>query len=202
MGYNEEAGRWTSLEASPGHGRQNSVMLSLLCSKSICNGLWLPEHWVWGTLNCIWNKFVESQKARLFLLFFCLFCCVAFVWHMLTWKRVKLSQKLQQSVGLNVSTLSAWPLCSLSAISREKAVELLRKCLEEVSSSHGILKGMFCLSVCQYCSRSSVAFFLILARRYNKYPLTRCEVATRGRVWYITSLFFHSWVTFSSMSIL
>ncbi|KAK2106443.1 hypothetical protein P7K49_015957 [Saguinus oedipus] len=44
---------------------------------------------------------------------------------------LKLNQKLLR-VGFNVSTLSTWSLCSLSAISRERAVELLRKCLEEL----------------------------------------------------------------------
>nr|KAF6444884.1 proteasome 20S subunit beta 2 [Molossus molossus] len=101
-------------------------------------------------------------------------------------------------------TLSILDRYYTPTISRERAVELLRKCLEEVSSSHGILKGlkrMFCLSVCQYCSHSSVTFFLILARRCNKYPLTRCEVAARDRVWWVISLFFLSWVTSSSMSV-
>jgi hypothetical protein len=50
-------------------------------------------------------------------------------------------RKLKQAVECRTQTaFSAQPLFSLSAISRERAVELLRKCLEEVSSSQGILE--------------------------------------------------------------
>lgn len=59
-------------------------------------------------------------------------------------------------------------LCSLSAITRENAVGLLRKCLEEVSGSHGILKGMFCLFA-TIVPVPWLHFFLILAKRCNKY---------------------------------
>uniref|UniRef100_A0A6I8N7M4 Proteasome subunit beta n=1 Tax=Ornithorhynchus anatinus TaxID=9258 RepID=A0A6I8N7M4_ORNAN len=69
------------------------------------------------------------------------------------------------------------------SITREEAIELLKKCLAEVSGSH-VIRRKECLSasVCQYFSGSSVAFFPILARRRNKYPPARCGVAAEGRV--------------------
>lgn len=152
MGYKEEAGCWTSLEASPGHGRQNSVMLTLLCSKSICNGCGCQSIGSGAPSTAYGISLLQTKRLGIFLPFL-------FVQHAELKNNLKLHQKLWQRIELDVSTLSSWPLCSLSAISREKAVELLRKCLEEVSSSHGILKGMFCLSVCQYCSCSLVTFF-------------------------------------------
>ena len=120
---------------------------------------------------------------------------------MLTWKSLKLGSELWQRVGLSVSTLRAWPPCSLSAISREKAVELLRKCLEEVSSFHGILKGMFVSLLANIVSLPQLHFFWSLPESiistnhrwssYQGYSLMHNKL-----------IFFLSWVTVSSMSIL
>lgn len=43
-------------------------MLTLLCSKSIRNGLWLPEHWAWDTQLHIEQVCCKSEALAFFFL--------------------------------------------------------------------------------------------------------------------------------------
>lgn len=48
----------------------------------------------------------------------------------------------------------------------------------------GLWKECFISPFANIITVPCLFFFLLLTRRCNKYPLTRCKVATRARVWY------------------
>lgn len=170
-------------------------MLTLLCSKSIRNGLWLPEHWAWDTQLHIEQVRCKSEALAFF--FFALSVCVS-CWPEKVWNLV-------QSCGRELDlVLAPWGpdlrvLFQLSRVRRQWSS--LGNVWRRWVAFTGSWKECFVSLLANIVSLPQLHFFWSLPESiistnhmwssYQGYSLMHNKL-----------IFFLSWVTVSSMSIL